>query len=403
MCSDSLALACGLKISGPPSTLLSIQRPHLSICPSFHPVQGVRMLACTEMITMCLQSAKQQHLSKQLQQECDYNHNRTASLFHDIFRRADKNDDGKLSLEEFQSYFNDGVLTDEQMQELYRSIDRQNADNMDIDKLSEYFSPHVGEYINVLSALEKLNVAILKAMDKTKEEYQGSSVLGQFVTRFLLRETSTQLQSLQSSLDCAMEAVHDQGCTNRRSVKKPEDLPIQRVSKRPARRIQKNMCLSPTDPYSGMLTTGVSVESDYHWGSQVDQLEQLIDKLECESPHLEPLKEDTLAGTYKSNILLVQRQMSVKECDVERFQNALKIYTESSSGQQNNLHISVQNLPDRSCFIMYEFWQDRLSWMSFLQSPISKSFQRCIIDSLEEQEIVSTMLLPASWWIMNNN
>lgn len=33
----------------------------------------------------------------------------------------------------------------------------------------EYFSPHLGEYVNVLSALEKLNVAILKAMDKTKE------------------------------------------------------------------------------------------------------------------------------------------------------------------------------------------------------------------------------------------
>lgn len=25
--------------------------------------------------------------------------------------------------------------------------------------------------------------------------------------------------------------------------------------------------------------------------------------------------------------------------------------------------VSVQNLQDRSCFIMYEFWQDRLSWM----------------------------------------
>lgn len=33
----------------------------------------------------------------------------------------------------------------------------------------EYFSPHLGEYVNVLSALDKLNVAILKAMDKTKE------------------------------------------------------------------------------------------------------------------------------------------------------------------------------------------------------------------------------------------
>ncbi|KAG8002765.1 N-terminal EF-hand calcium-binding protein 1, partial [Nibea albiflora] len=329
-------------------------------------------------------------------------------------------DDGKLSLEEFQSYFTDGILTDEQMQELYYSIDRQQTDVVSIYVLlvesttdpcadqtqsmskvltksslpPEYFTPHLGEYVSVLSALEKLNVAILKAMDKTKEEYQGSSVLGQFVTRFLLRETSTQLQSLQSSLDCAMEAVHDQGCTGRTIVKKPEELPIQRAAKRPGRRIQKNMCLSPTDPYSGMLTTGVSVESDNHWDSQINQLEQLMDKLECESPHLEPLKEDTLAGTYKSNILLVQRQMSVKEREVEQFQQALKIYTDATCSQLNNLHVSVQNLPDRSCFIMYEFWQDRLSWMSYLQSSISKTFQRCIIDSLEEPEMVSTMLLP---------
>ncbi|XP_060931127.1 N-terminal EF-hand calcium-binding protein 1-like [Limanda limanda] len=359
------------------------------------------MLACTEMITMCLQAGKHERLRRQ--QELDHNQNQGASMFHDIFRRADKNDDGKLSLEEFQSYFTDGILTDEQMQELYYSIDRKQTENLDIDKLSEYFSPHLGEYVNVLSALEKLNVAILKAMDKTKEEYQGSSVLGQFVTRFLLRETTTQLQSLQSSLDCAMEAVHDQGCTGKRILKTPQDLPIQRVAKRPGRRIQKNMCLSPTDPYSGMLTTGVSVEPDNHWGSQIYQLEELIDKLECESPHLEPLKEDTLAGTYKSNILLVQRQMSVKERDVEQVQQALKIYTDATNSQLNNLHVSVQNLPDRSCFIMYEFWQDRLSWMSYLQSSISKTFQRCIIDSLEDPEMVSTMLLPASWWIMNNN
>lgn len=37
----------------------------------------------------------------------------------------------------------------------------------------EYFTPHLGEYVNVLSALEKLNVAILKAMDKTKEVGDG--------------------------------------------------------------------------------------------------------------------------------------------------------------------------------------------------------------------------------------
>lgn len=36
-----------------------------------------------------------------------------------------------------------------------------------------YFTPHLGEYVSVLSALEKLNVAILKAMDKTKEVGDG--------------------------------------------------------------------------------------------------------------------------------------------------------------------------------------------------------------------------------------
>ncbi|KAG7279893.1 hypothetical protein CRUP_016220 [Coryphaenoides rupestris] len=310
------------------------------------------MLACTEMITMCLQSAKHEHKRRQEQENIQ---NQGISIFQDIFRRADKNDDGKLSLEEFQSYFSDGILTEQQMQELYYAIDRQQTDNLDTDKLSEYFTPHLGEYVSVLSALEKLNVAILKAMDKTKEEYQGSSVVGQFVTRFLLRETSTQLQSLQSSLDCALGAVDEES-----GPAQPQELPIQRAVKRPGRRIQKNMCLSPTDPLLWHAHyRWVSVEPDNHWSSQINQLEDLIDKLECE------------------NILLVQRQMSVKERDVEDFQQTLKIYTDATTSQPDNLH--------------------------YLQSSISKTFQRCIIDSLEQPEMVSTMLLPASWWIMNNN
>lgn len=35
--------------------------------------------------------------------------------------------------------------------------------------LIEYFSQHLGEYENVLAALEDLNLSILKAMDKTKK------------------------------------------------------------------------------------------------------------------------------------------------------------------------------------------------------------------------------------------
>ncbi|XP_026856341.1 N-terminal EF-hand calcium-binding protein 1 [Electrophorus electricus] len=359
------------------------------------------MLACTEMITMCLQSAKREHLRSKQEQQLLQNHG--LSIFHDIFHRADKNDDGKLSFEEFRAYFSDGILTADELQELFCSIDGRQANNLDIDKLSDYFSQHLGEYLHVLSALENLNISILKAMDKTKEEYQGSSVLGQFVTRFMLRETSSQLLSLQMSLQCAMEAVEEQSSPTAAEVKVPEHLSVQKNNRKCGRRMQKNMCLSPTDPYSGILTTGVTVDADDHWSSQINRLQQLIDKLECQSPKLEPLKEDPLASTYKSNILLVQRQMRVTEDNLEEFQKALKSYADSTTNQSDNLHVSIQKLPEKSCYIIYEFWQDRISWMSYLQSEASKTFQRCIIDTLEDPELVSTMLMPASWWIMTNN
>ncbi|XP_067089332.1 N-terminal EF-hand calcium-binding protein 1 isoform X2 [Osmerus mordax] len=251
--------------------------------------------------------------------------------------------------------------------------------------LFNYFSQHLGEYLNVLSALDNLNIAILKAMDKTKEEYQGSSVLGQFVTRFMLRETSSQLQSLQRSLQCAMEAVEEQSSPAPREVKATEQYTGERNSRRCGRRLQKKLCLSPTEPRSGALTTGVTMDTEDNWCSQVNRLQQLLDKLECQ------------------NILLVQRQMAVMEEDLEDFQKVLKSYVDATSTQDDNLHVSLQKIPGKLCYIMYEFWQDRLSWMSYLQSNASKNFQRCVIDMLEDPEVVSTMVLPASWWIMTNN
>ncbi|XP_044206207.1 N-terminal EF-hand calcium-binding protein 1 isoform X1 [Thunnus albacares] len=363
------------------------------------------MLACTEMITMCLQSAKQKHLQAQQQQQQQqppplHRAGQGLTIFHDIFRRADKNDDGKLSFEEFNTYFADGILTTEELQELFYSIDGRQNNNLDTDKLSDYFSQHLGEYLSVLSALESLNIAILKAMDKTKEEYQGSSVLGQFVTRFMLRETSSQLLSLQRSLQCAMEAVEEQSSPAPREVKAPELTAVQKNGRRCGRRVHNNLCMSPSDPCFGILTTGVSVEDGENWCSQINRLQQLLDKLECQSPKLEPLKEDTLASTYKSNILLVQRQMSVTVEGLDNFRKVLKSYIDATSAHSDNLHVSVQKLPRKSCYIIYEFWQDRISWMSYLQSNNSKDFQRCIIDMLEDAEVVSTMLLPEMFVII---
>uniref|UniRef100_A0A3B4AXM1 ABM domain-containing protein n=1 Tax=Periophthalmus magnuspinnatus TaxID=409849 RepID=A0A3B4AXM1_9GOBI len=283
-----------------------------------------------------------------------------------------------LSFDEFNAYFADGILTTEELQELFYSIDGRQNNNLDTDKLSDYFSQHLGEYLNVLSSLESLNIAILKAMDKTKEEYQGSSVLGQFVTRFMLRETSSQLSSLQRSLQCAMEAVEEQS------------------SPAPTRRALRFTCSSAVSyMYVCCSAAGLTLDHEENWCSQINKLQQLLDKLECQVCHL--------SAPTSINILLVQRQMSVIEGDVDKFQMVLKSYLAATAAQTDNLHVSVQKLPGKSCYIMYEFWQDRLSWMSYLQSNSSKDFQRCVIDMLEDAEVVSTMLLPASWWIMSNN
>lgn len=44
----------------------------------------------------------------------------------------------------------------------------------------------------------------------TTQVYESSSKMEQFVTRFLLRETMNQLQSLQVSLECAADTIEEQ-------------------------------------------------------------------------------------------------------------------------------------------------------------------------------------------------
>ncbi|XP_008824836.1 N-terminal EF-hand calcium-binding protein 3-like, partial [Nannospalax galili] len=76
--------------------------------------------------------------------------------------------DGKLSFEEFQNYFADGVLSPGELRELFSSIDGHLTDNLETEKLCDYFSKHLGVYRPVLAALESLNRAVLTAMDTTK-------------------------------------------------------------------------------------------------------------------------------------------------------------------------------------------------------------------------------------------
>ncbi|KAM6899296.1 N-terminal EF-hand calcium-binding protein 1 [Xenentodon cancila] len=322
------------------------------------------------------------------------------SIFIDILRRADKNDDGKLSFDEFKSYFSDGVLTAEELKELFHTIDTHNTENVDTDELCEYFSQHLGEYENVLAALEDLNMSILKAMDKTKKDYQESTHLEQFVTRFLLKETTNQLHSLQSSLECAMETTAEQTRQEKQGPLKPEVLSIQLPSRRSNRRLQRNSSLSPNSPLLSLVNSGV-YDEDSQWIIQVNRLQKLIDRLEQKEIRLEAVEEEVLET--KSHILVVQRQLSVLEEELEEFRLALRQYMDCACSQTGCLHIAVQRLANESRFILYEFWEHNNIWKNHLQTNYSKTFQRGNVDFLETPETITTMLIPASWWVLNNN
>ncbi|XP_067831408.1 N-terminal EF-hand calcium-binding protein 1 [Heptranchias perlo] len=325
------------------------------------------------------------------------------SIFLDILRRADKNDDGKLSFDEFKAYFTDGALNAEEMHELFRTIDSNHTDNLNIEEICEYFSQHLGEYENVLAALEDLNISILKAMDKTKKDYQDSCNLEQFVTRFLLKETVNQLQSLQNSLECAMETTEEQTRQERQGPVKPEVLSINWSGKRSNRRLQRNNSLSPNNTNFSILNSGVHADEDSQWMTQINRLQKLIDRLEKKDLKLEPLEEEVLEGNTKSHILIVQRQMSILEEELEEFRLALRQYVESATAQTGCLHVSVQKLSNESRFILYEFWENTNLWKNHLQTNYSKTFQRSNVDFLDTPELTTTMLVPASWWVLNNN
>ncbi|NWR94344.1 NECA3 protein, partial [Furnarius figulus] len=345
-------------------------------------------MSCAELLAVCLLSAERGSAPRR----------QPLPIFHDIFRRADKNDDGKLSFEEFKNYFSDGILSSEELWELFSGIDRRHSDNVDTEKLCDYFSAYLGEYRNVLSALETLNAAVLAAMDKTKLRYETASKMEQFLTRFLLRETMHQLQSLQTSLECAVDTVEEQAGRERKDVKKSETSVGLRSGRRCGRRGQKNVCLSPTDPYSGMLTTGtcrlcpLGQPMAAAAGKAHPQLEVLLlQPSTAGSPALHPkpcmnwvhptcaMEASWGGGCAWAG---VGAQVAVPACPAP------------AQGHSCPPSVSACKLTDEACFILYEFWQDVTSWRSHLQSSCSKTFQQSIISLLESPELLTTMLFP---------
>ncbi|XP_026712765.1 N-terminal EF-hand calcium-binding protein 2 [Athene cunicularia] len=252
-----------------------------------------------------------------------------------IFRRADKNDDGKLSLEEFQAFFSDGTLNEEELEKLFHTIDSDNTNNVDTKELCDYFADHMGDYEDVLASLETLNLSILKAMDYTKRVYESGSNVDQFVTRFLLKETANQTQSLLSSVESAVDAIDEQTNPARHYPSKAGHSLMDTWYDNPVPSYSPTSWMVPREHGKSFQTGSPDTKAEGLEG-QINRLAELIGRLEDKTLwfdlHQRLSDSESTACTY---LLLVRDEMTVSHKHLGEFCSSLKQYLKSVAGERD--------------------------------------------------------------------
>uniref|UniRef100_A0A8C6P634 N-terminal EF-hand calcium binding protein 2 n=1 Tax=Nothobranchius furzeri TaxID=105023 RepID=A0A8C6P634_NOTFU len=243
----------------------------------------------------------------------------------------------------------------------------------------------MGEYEGVLASLETLNLSILKAMDFTKKVYERGTNVEQFVTRFLLKESANQIQSLLSSVESAVDAIDEQhGQLGPRTSEKrhqntvPDYPPNNRVSAREAVRTVNTVRKEGLE-------------------AQINRLAELIGRLENKTVWFDLHQRLTDTDGTPSSLLLIRQEMVVSQKKLGDFCEALKQYLKNVSAQKDCFHVTAVRLPDGLSFVVYEFWDGEEEWKRHLQSPPNKAFQHVKVDTLCQPEAVSSVAVPVSY------
>ncbi|CAL8355324.1 unnamed protein product [Lota lota] len=315
-------------------------------------------------------------------------------------------DDGKLSLDEFQAFFSDGTLNEEELEKLFHTIDSDNTRSAHcLCARVHYFAKHMGDYEGVLASLETLNLSILKAMDFTKKVYERGSNVEQFVTRFLLKESANQIQSLLSSVESAVDAIDEQHSqTGHHPAKGSPRMAEKRYDNAVPDYPPNNRVSVKETARSLSMASGVVEVRKEGLEAQINRLAELIGRMENKTVwfDLHQRLTDT-DGTASASLLLVRQEMVVSQKNLGEFCEALKQYLKKVSAQRDCFHVTAVRLPDGLSFVVYEFWDGEEEWKRHLQSAPIKSFQHVKVDTLCQPEAVSTVAVPAAWCSLNKD
>ncbi|KAK7115208.1 N-terminal EF-hand calcium-binding protein 1-like isoform X2 [Littorina saxatilis] len=320
------------------------------------------------------------------------------AIFLDVFRRADKNDDGFISWEEFVAFFADGVMGKDELQALFNEIDTHNTHNIDTGELCEYFRQHLGDFKVIFGTCDDLNKSLTKVLYSTAEAYKTASGTDKFVMRFLMREVINQMSALQRPLESASDHLDEQGRQERGDIspmaaedlfKKGDGPNI--IPGRIVRRAKRQV--SSQSNASDGCSPAVSV--------QVERLASLLDRLETKVEFDNFRDEEVVMGEDQT-VLLVQREFKLKEDKVEEFRALLRSYVDVTQGFNGCLNISVRDLRDSNTFIIYEVWKTENEYIHNCDSAATRKLVECSAELLVTPETVHSMKIPATWWKRKN-
>ncbi|MBN3279172.1 NECA2 protein, partial [Polyodon spathula] len=273
-------------------------------------------------------------------------------------------DDGKLSLDEFQAFFSDGTLNEEELEKLFHSIDSDNTNNVDTNELCDYFASHMGDYEEVLASLETLNLSILKAMGYTKRVYERGTNVDHLRVQFFGSQFVWLLFVILCVLVCAV-AVCDSAYGDYREShyqSKGGHHVSEARYENPVHEYPPNNRVTAREQKRNIQTGPVEIREE-GLEAQINRLAELIGRLESKTVWLDLHQRLTdTDGTACASLYLVRQEMSVSQKHLGEFCEALKQYMKNVSAQRDCFHVTAVRLPDGITFVVYEFWEGQEEW-----------------------------------------
>eukprot|EP00003_Mantamonas_plastica_P026767 TRINITY_DN5590_c0_g1_i2.p1 TRINITY_DN5590_c0_g1~~TRINITY_DN5590_c0_g1_i2.p1 ORF type:complete len:347 (+),score=116.57 TRINITY_DN5590_c0_g1_i2:724-1764(+) len=327
------------------------------------------------------------------------------NLFRDIFRKADKNDDGSLSLEEFRGYFADGVLTDAEIESLFDHIDTDGDTTISTDELLDYFLEDFEKFQFLYAAFADTHSSIMKALNDTYTDYMSQSYNEQYRTRFYFREATRQIEHLFQPLSSGLS--------------EQEKITLKKSGRYVSEEDETSTVITHKKTHGQKVAEKTGNTSLVSLEEQLERLSDMANTIQKQVVFPIPKvyvgadddddddRQHTKLNTSKEtsfdsiSILVCWELSSVRTKSA--FPKSLKHYMTYLKSTPE-CQFTSYNIPDEdnpTNYLVYELWEDEGALAYHYQSEAYKQFQRDLLDYLEYPAEINSTPVPTCWFVKN--